>query len=121
MGRLTAGQQLRTVRISMDDVRVTSAGAQITRYAFVSHATESSPNNPLSSLDYARDYLEAAGWKCSEIDITTFESNTQQTTVRTLPLTIAPSIEECVRKDEKAAMDGSSSQAMTDWALENCS
>lgn len=109
------------MRISLDDVRVSPAGTKITRYAFVAAATGGSQSNPLSSLDYARDYLETAGFICSEIDITTFESNTQQTTVKTLPLTIAPSIEECVRKDEKAAAAGSSSKDMTDWALENCS
>lgn len=121
MGKLPANHEAWSVRISLDDVRVSPAGTKITRYAFVAAATGGSQSNPLSSLDYARDYLETAGFKCSEIDITTFESNTQQVTKRTLPLTTGPNIEECVKKDEKAQMDGWSSQDMTDWALENCS
>jgi hypothetical protein len=121
MDKQPGNQGAWNAHISLDAVRVTPAGIQTTRYAFVIVATGKTPNGPWSSLDYARAYLEAAGWKCSEIEVTTWESSTAKATEPTLLPTLDKNTGVCVNCGQGVKREGLSSTDSTDWALQHCS
>lgn len=101
-------------RISLDAVRVTPAGIQTTRYAFAIAATGSTQSGPWTSLDYAKAYLEAAGWKCSEIEVTTSESSTPPPTEKPWPDITERNTSECETCGRKMFAGESSSTGGTD-------
>lgn len=124
MPKLPVNQVFWTVRISMDGVSVRPDGTQITQCAFVADATDGSPSTLQSSLDFARNYLEAAGWRCSQIDLTTQELSTPKQSLRQLLSTIDKNSTDSDDSETKGSVDTSNSWDTTRasaWALQNLS
>ena len=124
MPKLPAEADLSSAHMSMVVVRSQPDGNQITRLAFVADVIDGSQSTLNCSIDFAKNYLEAAGWRCSETVLTTEELNTQSRSLRQLLNITDKNLTDFDDSETRGSADTSNSWDTTRasaWALQNLS